>query len=605
MRYSSSARGRVHGVHGRGGDGFDHELEYQQTTIVFADVVESVRLVALDQAQYVARWRTLQREFAALVSAADGKLIERRGDGLLITMPDAAGAARFACRVHELCAKANAEVGADQAIVMRIGVHCAEILVETDAIYGEGVNLAARVAALAGPGETVFSDAARDGLAAGLDADIEDLGDCYLKHVERPIRTFRVGGVGAVPKLPTVNADPRDLLPGLAILRFSFNEAPESSSVMTLLCETVSASIAHTASLRVIAWLSSKSIRLDEPDFHEIGRKLGADWLLAGSIFVAAGRLVVNAQLIEATTGEVVHAMRETGSIDDLLEKNSLLAAAISSEVVASITSAEAKRVSRHALPTLSSHTLLLGAVGLMHRARRDDFHRSRDALEHLLERQPRMHSARPWLAKWFLLRHTRAIASTTPADTGRALAETSRALDSQPEDAFALAMRGFVYFHLVRDNDNARLALEQAVGLNPNEPLANSFLAAVIGVHGHFERSWELASNALALSPFDPLRAYMRMIASSCAFTSGRYDLSAQLAQESIRESATHVSAWRTLVIALVCGNRVAEARANVPRLMVVDPSLSVSSYVQRIQVPEPARTRAIEAMRVAGVPE
>ncbi len=583
----------------------DTGLNLQSTTIMFADVVESVRLIRDHQARYVARWRVLLAQLTSIVVAAHGNIIERRGDGLLITFGTPRAAAGVALRFHRCCQAANVEHPDDDTIVMRIGVHSAAVLIEDGSIFGDGVNVTARVASLAGPGETVFSDAARDGLTAGVDAEVEDLGDCFVKHLPQPIRAFRVGGAGSAPVLPSTHADADDLLPAVAVLQFAFNDEPQSRSVMDLFCESVSGALAHAPGLRVVAWLSSKALSTEAPDFATIGAKLGADWLLSGSVYLAGERVVINAQLIAAAAGEVICALREVESIGDLLQKESALVAAVSTAVVASIANAEAKRVARHALPTLAGHTLLLGAVGLMHRARAGDFDRSREALEHLLERQPRMHSARPWLAKWFLLRHTRGIATTTEADTRRALAETSRALDSHPNDAFALAMRGFIYFHLARDNALASDTLEHAIDLNPNEAMANSFLAAVTGVHGNFERSWKLASHALTLSPFDPLRAYMRMIASTCAFTSERYDEAVRLAQASIRESATHISAWRTLIIALVCANRTDEARQHVPKLMEVDPMLTVTSYRNRIQVPDPARARAIEALRVAGVRE
>jgi tetratricopeptide (TPR) repeat protein len=239
-----------------------------------------------------------------------------------------------------------------------------------------------------------------------------------------------------------------------------------------------------------------------------------------------------------------------------------------------------------------------------MHRSGPVDFHRSREALEHLLERQPRMHSARPWLAKWFVLRTTRGMQPADQAEASRALDQTKRALDSRNDDAFALAIEGFIYFHLLRDAARAREKLATAVIINPNEPLASVFNAALVSAAGDYDGAWRLAERALALSPFDPLRPYMRMIAAACALSSERYEAAAELAQKSIHENAAHAAAWRTLVIALVQCQKIAEARIACARLMKVEPTLNLQAYASRLTLPETAKMRAIDALRIAGVP-
>ena len=583
---------------------FDAELHIETTTIMFADVVESVRLIEQDELGSVTRIRALLKWLSdAVVPKHSGVVLERRGDGLLIKFPDARCASACALALHANCALSNDGQAAGSVIALRIGVHGSAVLSDNSAIYGQGINLAARVTSLAGPGETVVSASVRDGLIAGLDVDIEDLGECFLKHVPEPLHAFRLGRVGPQPIIPVGSASRAESFPTIAVLPFEIRGDPSARTASELLGETLSHYLARAGGLTVIAWLSSKPFGT-ATRLSEVRNQLKVDWLLKGSCTVIGQRIVVSAQLIRAANEVIEHSERLTESLDDLLQPESEIAARLAKAFVQSVTEAEAKRVAMHALPSLSSHSLLLGAVGLMHRSGPDDFHRSKDALEHLLDRQPRMHSARPWLAKWYVLRTTRGMTPASPAEANRALEQTSRALDSQDDDAFALAIQGFVLFHMLKDAERAREKLSRAVRINPNEPLASVFNAALVSATGDFEGAWALAERALVLSPFDPLRPYMRMIAAACALSSERFEVAAELARQSLRENAMHAAAWRTMVIALVQCDQIIPAREACARLMRVEPSLSLKTYEARLMLPEAAKVRAVSSLRIAGVP-
>ena len=584
---------------------FDAELHIETTTIMFADVVESVRLIEQNETVNVLRIRSLFKHLAQdVVPKHRGMVLERRGDGLLVKFPDARSAADCALELHADTATASRTHGADEVIALRIGIHSANVIADDIAIYGQGINLTARVASLAGPGETVASGTSRDLLTDGFDAEVEDLGDCYVKHFPEPIRVFRLGRAGHASIVPEGAAARRESLPTIAVMPFSISGDESVRSAAELLGETLSHYLARAGTLTVISWLSCRLFAGRELQPNVLGKILGADWLISGSCFVSGSTVLVNLQLVRCETGAVEHTDRVRNELDDLLQTESTLASALAQSIVQFVTQSEATRVAQHALPSLSSHSLLLGAVGLMHRSGPVDFHRSREALEHLLDRQPRMHSARPWLAKWYVLRTTRGMTPATADEARRALDQTSRALDSRDDDAFALAIQGFVLFHMLKDAGGARERLKRAVQINPNEPLASVFNAALVSAAGDFEAAWALAERALILSPFDPLRPYMRMIAAACALSSERFEAAAELAKQSLKENAMHAAAWRTLVIALVQCDRIAEARQACERLMRLEPTLSLKSYEARLMLPEVAKARALNSLKIAGVP-
>jgi adenylate cyclase len=581
------------------------DLHFETTTIMFADVVESVRLIEQDERLNVVRIRALLKELAEIIAPQyQCKVLERRGDGLLLKFVGALHAAQCALHFHQHCAAHNGNVDAQNTIALRIGIHSAEVMSDEAAIYGQGINLAARVAALAGPGETIASATVRDQLVQGLDVDIEDLGNCYLKHVPEPIRAFRVGRAGCSPLIPEGAAAKTQALPTIAILLFD-SEKGEASTVAQLLGETLTHYISRAGSLTVIAWLSSKLLSNSSKSISELGQALKADWLVSGSCHLIGSKVLVSAQLIRVSSEQVEYSERLTFPIEDLLAPESELAASLAKSFVYGATESEARRVASHALPSLSSHSLLLGAVGLMHRSGPADFHRGREALEHLLERQPRMHSARPWLAKWYVLRTTRGLKAGSTDEANRALDQTSRALDSSGNDAFALAIQGFVYFHMLRDVSRAEALLSQAVLINPNEPLAMIFNAAVVSEIGRHDEAWAMASHSLTLSPFDPLRPYMRMIAASCALSADNFEAAQLLCEQSLKENIEHPATWRTFVIALARLGKIDEARSACTKMMLVDPGLTLSAYAARPFPKDDLKRWALDALRVAGVPE
>jgi len=191
-------------------------LYYTARTVVFADVVESVRLIQRDEIAAARRMRGLLLEAAEeIVPRNHGHLLQRLGDGLMLDFTHPRDAAACARALHQRCAELSANLAPEDRLLLRVGIHAADILTDDVAFYGHGVNVASRLAGLAGPGETVISAAARDALTAGLDGDIEDLGSCHLKNIAAPMRAYRLGPRNVLSPLPD---DQIRLRPTLAVV---------------------------------------------------------------------------------------------------------------------------------------------------------------------------------------------------------------------------------------------------------------------------------------------------------------------------------------------------------------------------------------------------
>jgi class 3 adenylate cyclase/TolB-like protein len=580
------------------------------STVMFADVVEFVRLAELDELGTIRRVKGfLELLVSTAIPRHGGKVLEVRGDGVLMRFDSAVAAVHCGFAIHEAAAQEGVKADSPHPLQMRIGIHLAEVWVDDLTVYGMAVNLTSRIASLAGPGETVITESVRDSIVIGLDADVNDLGECFLKHVESPVRAYRLlePQPHAVLDLPA-RASSAEVLGRAKICVIPFDPNPADAdplAVGDLIAQGLIHAVSRIATLDVVAWLTSKGFRGRRLSVGDLGAALGADWLVCGTFRMAGDRLLVQAELIRVSSGLVECSERAADQIDDLLLPQSMIAAQFASAFSRHIAGIEARRVVLHPLPTLHSHSLLMGAIGLMHRSSPREFSRSREALEHLIERHPRMHAVRPWLAKWYVMRNTRGLSDDPADDASRAIDHTSRALDAVPEDTFSLAVQGFVEFHIRRNVDQAALLLGRACEANPNDALAATFYAAVLAAVGNTQAACACAERAHMLSPYDPLRAYMLLISASCALYADDYARAAALAQASIRESAAHAAVWRTLIVALVGCGRVEDARLACAQLMSLEPTLTLRRYKARVALPERLARMATEALRVAGVPE
>lgn len=574
-------------------------------TVVVIDLVESVRLIEADEDGTVRRWQSFVSEVAATVlPACNGRLVKSLGDGLMLEFIDVPSAIRCAAVLHGMIAHASAGRSAAQSLWLRIGVHASDVLIGEHDIYGRGVNLAARLATLAEPGQTVVSAATRDGLIVGFDAEVQDLGDCYLKHIDEPVHAFRIVGRGRSPKALQSGAVPA--LPGIAVIPFRGRGVDEAQDVVgEIVADAMIARLSTCGALRVVSRLSTSVMRHRMQSAQEIGALLDASFVVSGTFHIVGDRVIALAELADGRTGLVLWAGRGQAAIADILQAESELADALCAPIMSAICSSETRRSHTAPLPTLDGYSLQLAATQLMHRSSRPEFERGREVLEHLVDRYPRAPLPHVWLAKWYVLRVTRGLVGQGSNETARALDQTRRAVDAAPECALALAVEGFVHCHMLRDLDAAEQRLDRALDINPSESLAWLFKCVVQGFRGDGEAAMESAERAIALSPLDPMRHYYDGLAASAALAAHRLDRAIEWARRSLQVNRSHLPTLRALAIAQVEQGSGADARETAARIIELDPELTVAGY--RASAPkgaEATRSRYAAALRDAGIP-
>ena len=581
-------------------------LQRAERTILVVDMVEFGRLAELDEFDTISRWFGLVESIKTdILPAHGGRLIKELGDGLLIDLEDVPAAVATAFAIRALARRRNAGLLHDRQMRLRIGIEHALVIVDHGDLHGSGVNLAARLAALAGPGEIIVSAAVRDRLVPSLDAEVEDLGLCYLKHRKDPVHAFRVGPPGARTGLPQPLA-PAELHPTLAVLPFATNDlVAEHQVIGEVLAGEVICHLSRAADLNVISGLSTFQFRHRALDLAAVRKHLGADYVLSGRYRVAGSRVVLEAELAEAASQQVTWTGRLTEPVAAILRHDREIAARLVADVGLAVIAREVERAQCRPLPTLQAYTLLLGAVALMHRLSPADFAQARALLETLIERAPRQCIPQAWLAKWHVLKVQQGWSEAPERDAAEALALTRRALDTDPQCTLALAVDGFVHTNLLKRLDVGEARYDRALEVNPNDALAWLLRGTLHAFKGEGELAVTQTARALKLSPLDPHRYFFDSLSATAQLAAHRFEQALEFATRSLVANRIHTSTLRAKAIAEWQLGQHDAARRTVAQLLTLEPSFTVRGFLVR----SPAAPFAIgrewaATLRSAGVP-
>jgi adenylate cyclase len=584
-------------------------LVHQEAVVLLVDLVESVRVMRQHEALTVRRWTDFVRVATSdILPRHRGILVKSLGDGLMARFETVSDAVNAAAEMHRTIGAQNVGIPESEHFQLRAGVNAAMAWSDGIDIYGTGVNLAARLATLAGPGETIASAAAHEQLVAGLatlanpgetigsaaardelthgvDALCEDLGDCILKHFDKPVRAYRVGPASPHPNIIGRRDYGAVMQPSIAVVPFSArNDVPGFFDVGNLIADSVILRLSKSPNLKVISRLSTAVFRGRTSDIGEVSAHLGAAYVLSGAYVADGGRLMVTAELSGAHDNQVIWTDRLYVEIGDLLRPESELADRIAQAVHFAVFDAEVEHILTQPLPTLASYSLLLGSVKLMHRSSRDEFLQTRKILDELISRHSRIAAPRAWLGNWYILRVTRGWSEDRKQDAVEALSATHAALDRDPSDALALATEGFAYCHMLKDLETAHRRCNDAVNANPSHALGWLYLGTVSAFKGHGAAAVEATKRAMELSPLDPQRYYFESLSATAALSARQYANAERLARSSLALNCMHPSTWRALTIALVSLGRMDEARATLARVRELDPALTVETYLARM---------------------
>ncbi|WP_201492609.1 tetratricopeptide repeat protein [Rubrivivax sp. A210] len=586
-----------------------NDLRRVRCAIVFADLVESVRLYASNEAAAIARWRRFSEQARSQwLPGTRGRLVRSDGDGLLMEFADAATAVAGAFALHRGMAGHNADAAGAEPLALRIGINVADVSFDAHEAYGAGVNLAQRITSLAQPGQTLASASTRDGLVHGVHAQIEDLGERYVKHIDEPVRTFRVLPADATPAGPDPAAGQPvgDIRPTLAVVPFQAMPAgADNHALGHAMADDIIAALARHPGLQVVSRLSTAAFRDTSLDWTRLRPLLGATFVLSGRYYTAASRVRLNLELAETRQGHVLWADTVRAEVQALFDGTDDLVPQVVQQVARNIAAFELARVRSLPMDTLESYALYLGAEGLMGSLVRQDFMRGREALEHLAERHPRQAAPHAMLAKWHVNHLVQTWSEDELADQRHGSERAARALDIDADSPLALAAAGLVQLNLKGDLDGARQLLVQALGGDPQNAPAWAWMSAVHSYSGEPDQARAAAARALLLSPLDPERYVFEAYAAMAHLAAADYATAVDHARQSLRQHALHSPSHRLLVGSLWLAGQHDEARTAAQRWLKAFPKVSSGARTAR-GLGEAAtwRDHFADAVREAGVP-
>jgi adenylate cyclase len=571
--------------------------------IVSADVAGFSRLMGADESGTLALFKAHRAEFVDPAIAADGgRIVNTAGDGLLLEFPSVVDATRCAVGVQEGMAVRNAGVPPERRLAFRIGIHVGDVIVEGDDLFGDGVNVAARVQALAAPGGISLSQRAYEDVRDRLPVGFADGGEHALKNIARPMRVWQWTGAGSTPAAAAPALPDR---PSIAVLPFdNMSGDPEQEYFADGIAEDLITELSRFHELFVIARNSTFVFKGAAVDIQDVARKLGVQYVVEGSVRRTGNWVRVSAQLIEAATGRHVWAERYDRALDDIFAAQDEVTQAIVAAVAPTVGALERARARP---PCCSTGAWELYQRGLWHAYSYDpdDLAAAVDLFERAIATDARFAPAHAGLAYALYAQVLWGHVSPPRPHLERARTAATRAVALDPRDAFAHVALARV----LRTTGEVAMSLaecELAVELNPNLAVAHYARAFAQVSAGRPGEALESTERTLRLSPYDPLMHAFLTLKAGILLILGRADEAIDAARNAQRWPSCTAWAWMQEAAALASVNRNDEARAAMQHAQALQPDISLRWLRALLPLaPGVDIEPYFDAMRKAGLPD
>jgi adenylate cyclase len=574
--------------------------------ILAADVAGYSRLMGADEEGTLAALKAIRRELSdPKVKEHRGRIVKTTGDGLLIEFSSVVDAVRCAVEVQRAMAERSTGVPEEKRIEFRIGINLGDIILDDDDIYGDGVNIAARLEALAEPGGICVSRVVYDQVRDKLDLAFENLGEQQVKNIARLVHVYRVlTDKPASTKAPLALPDK----PSIAVLPFqNLSGDPEQEYFADGMVEEIITALSRIRWLFVIARNSSFTYKGHNVDIKQVGRELGVRYVLEGSVRKAGNRVRITGQLIDTSTGAHIWADRFDGALDDIFELQDDVASGVVGAIEPKLRQSEFERVSRKPTESLDAYDVYLRALALRDRPTAESVPEAITLLRRALAIDPNYAPAKAAIGWFRVHENTHGRNRVSEADAAEAVALAKEVLEAGKDDPDALWMAAYTLIFLAGERDIAAAAIDRALTLNPNAALAWAARGWVFCSRGQPDAAIEACERAMRLSPLDPLHRAFAMGMSLAHQAAGRYEEALDWVEKILHAEPGYMTALRFKAAVCAHLDRIDEARAAVRQLLDAQPWHTISRSqrgLSRTLGPELAAKHA-EGLRKAGLPE
>ncbi|MGO9330940.1 MAG: tetratricopeptide repeat protein [Steroidobacteraceae bacterium] len=576
-------------------------VERRLAAILAADVAGYSRLMGVDEEGTLAALKACRQELIdPKIAEHRGRIVKTAGDGALVEFASAVDATRCAMEIQRAMDERNAEVAEDRRIEFRIGINVGDIIIDEGDIYGDGVNIAARVETLARPGAVCLSDNAYQQIKGKLSLDVSDMGEQQLKNIALPVRVYSIRLDGTPARAALALPDK----PSIAVLPFqNMSDDPEQDYFADGMVDDIITGLSRIKWLFVIARNSTFTYKGRAVDVKQVGRELGVRYVLEGSVRKSAGRVRITGQLIDAATGAHVWAERYDRQSDDIFALQDEIALSVVGAIEPSLRLAEVDRVKRKRSDSLDAYDLVLQAQPDVYSRMPEQSKKALVLLERAIVLDPTYALAHAFASEC----HHSLFARGGMREENRtaSIRHAEAAIAHGQDDAVALTFAGFTIGMDKHDTAAAFAAFEAALAVRPSLALTYFLGSVILAFSGEADRAIEWANRGLRLSPFDPWRSTAFVSSSLGYFQRGEYEEGAAYGRKAVQYNPGFAWCYMVLAAQLTKLGRIEEAKSTAARVLELQPTFRYSHLLAATGCAPALAASLSDALRAAGLPE
>jgi TolB-like protein/class 3 adenylate cyclase/tetratricopeptide (TPR) repeat protein len=588
-------------------------VERRLAAILAVDVAGYSRLMGADEEGTLARLKACRQALVdPKVAEHRGRIVKTTGDGMLVEFASAVDAVRCAVDVQGGMANGNIGVPEAKRIEFRIGIHVGDIIIDDGDIFGDGVNIAARLEGIADPGGICISDDAHRQIRGKTEIAYEDMGHQSLKNISEPMRAWRARPASAVAT-PTLKFDPISPAlalpdkPSIAVLPFTnMSGDSEQEYFADGMVEDIITALSRMTWLFVIARNSSFTYKGKAVDIKQVGRELGVRYVLEGSVRKAGNKVRITGQLIDTATGAHLWADRFDGGLEDIFDLQDEVTRSVIGAISPKLEQAEIERSKRKPTEKLAAYDYFLRGMANIYQGTRQANLEALQNFQQAISIDENFATAYGMCAYCYVWRKANGWVADRVQETAETerLARTAARLGTN--DAVALCQAGFALAFVVGDLDDGTALIDRSLVLNSNLATAWRFSGYVRVFLGEPDLAIDHLERAVRLSPLDPLIFIVQNGIVLAHFFAGRYEEALSWAQKTLRHNPNYVAAIIMAAVSGAMAGRNDETRKAVGRLREIDPTTGISNFIDVWPLRRPEHLVAFDkGLRLTGLPD
>jgi adenylate cyclase len=588
----------------------EERVDRRLAAILAADIAGYSRLMGFDEEGTLRQLKAHRKELVnPRITEHRGRIVKTTGDGMLVEFVSVVDAVRCAVDIQRGMVERNTEVPADSRIEFRIGINVGDIISDANDIYGDGVNVAARLEALAEPGGIFVSRNVYDQVCDKLSFRFEDMGEQSVKNIARPIGIHRISlenNSGTV--VTPAHALPRSSVasserPTLAVLPFAnISGDLEQEYFADGISEDIITGLSKLRWFFVIARNSSFAFKGKTVDVKRVARELGVRYVLEGSVRKGGNRVRITAQLIDAGTGNHIWADRYDGDLSDVFALQDEITRKVVAAIEPRLLEAEGIHSQNRSPEDLGAWDMVIQANYLFWRLTKTEGEAAVEMLDRTVKRYPDYAAAHSMLAFALLVSRLLGWSFTAP-QVQQAAALASRAAELDDSDPWAHLALGYLA-HTMRRTDEAVEEYQRAIDLNPNFAAAYGYLGYTLALAGRSDQAIPHLETAIRLSPQDPQNAIFNTGLGAAHYLAERYAEAVGFGRKAIQQRSQITAGHRIYIASLAQAGQIDDARAALGRLKAIHPETSIQWIEENVPYTLLGpMAKFLEGMRKAGL--